>query len=239
MASLPNLPYTDDEKVKSDLLRQKDEQIQSLSQKVDFFQVYLKEMHHRIKNQLSTVITLFRLQRRYTGDAQLAMFLNDCESRVLSITLMHDHLNQLGRAEKCSCQHFIDRMIREMKIIYKFEDKDIRIIRQIDDIPLQPECMMPCGLIITELVTNSIKYAFPESWKGDPEIRISITQDSEWINIKVCDNGVGFELSESYSDSQSLGIQIITMLVEQQLKGTITIKGCQGTCITIKFKNTH
>lgn len=224
------------EKTESDLLKEKDEQIQNLTNTVERLTLFHKEMNHRIKNQLSTIITLLRLQKRYTDDSNLNNFLNDCESRVMSIALVHEHLYKMNHDNSGSCKLYIDRILKEMHNIYQLSDRKIVIATNVDDIHLSSAYMMPCGLVITELLTNCFKYAFPKSWQGDPEIEISVFKENEMCCIKVCDNGVGFDCSESDSDSQSLGIQIVTMLVEHQLNGEIFINSSNGTCINIRFK---
>lgn len=235
MISSPKDPLSEEVSNLQKIVNQKDSQIRDLLKQLDILKLYQKEMHHRIKNHLTTIITLFRLQNRYSDNAEINGLLKDCESRVHAIALIHDQLYKLSHEESTSCEYYVESILKEMNTIYQVDERKIQVTADIESFQMPIEYMMPCGLIITELLANSYKYAFPDDWTGKPLIDISIFHKDGYNHIDVCDNGIGFDASKPGSNSQSLGIQIVTMLVEHQLGGKIHIDNSKGTCVRIKF----
>ncbi len=234
-----NPAYTnlDPEDLKA-LLIERDLEIESLRSEVNNKDLYFREMHHRIKNHLQIILTLFRMQMRYLSDESLTVFLKDCESRVHSIALIHEKLYQTDRFHELGCNAFISKIADELYHIYGVDSKHISLELDIQDFYLSSANVLPCGLIVSELLANALKYAFPDSFKKKGEILIKVHKKDKEISLNVCDNGVGFDSTKSDHEGQTMGLHVVTLLVEKQLGGKIEVCKENGTCIKISFCDT-
>ena len=198
-----------------------------------FKSVVIKEIHHRVKNNLQTIASLLRLQSRRVQDEKFKSILQDSMNRVLAIASTHEILAQNG-IDEVSIKSVLERMLRGIKSGYALEDKNINIQISGDEFNLSSDKVTDISLIVNELVQNSLKYAFDDKSEGN--INIVIQQGKMYSDISVIDDGVGFDIDNI--NGKSLGLSIVKSLVKDKLKGEINITSShEGTKITFDFAN--
>lgn len=220
-----------------------------LKESVDEKEVLIKEIHHRVKNNLQIISSLIHLQSKRMDSSSLLLF-REMYDRIRVMALTHEQLYQSENLALINFEKFISSLIDNLIYSYSINSRDIEIINNTSDINFGINIAIPCGLIVNELLTNSIKYAFPEGKKG--WIRIDIdsiaigddtqnrpeTFDAEdleegvYYRIMVTDNGAGLPENFDIHKSESLGIQIVLDLVDQ-LNGTIGVSRRCGTAFEI------
>ena len=194
-------------------------------------EVLLKEIHHRVKNNLQIISSLLNLQEDYVKKDPTAInVLHESQNRVLSMAMIHEMLYLSKDLSQINFSDYINNLISNLLYSYSAE-KTITPLLKIEEIHLNIETSIPCGLIINELVTNSLKYAFPNK---TGELTISLNSYNDEYKLIISDNGVGFQ--EDYKNlNTSLGLKLVNSLI-QQLDGSINLDKTQGTKYTIKFK---
>ncbi|HWQ20137.1 MAG TPA: PAS domain S-box protein [Methanotrichaceae archaeon] len=204
-----------------------DKLIASLQEK----EVLIKEVHHRVKNNLQVISSLLNLQGRQTKDEETREAFRDCRNRIRSMALVHEKLYGSKELARIDLADYTKNLTSYLSMSYGIE-KRVRIKLDLGDATIGIDKAIPFGLIINELVTNCIKHAFPDGRMG--EIRISLHQDTGNLKLVLSDNGVG--LSEKYDDpgTKSLGLKLVQTLVTQ-LKGTIDVHSNGGAEFVIAF----
>ena len=211
--------------------RRKAEQkiIKSLKEK----EILLQEVHHRVKNNLQIMSSLMKLQSKFISDPKILEIFRESENRIKSMAIVHSKLYNRKDYEKVDFGDYVKSLTDNFHTTYGMKLKNIRIVIDIDKIELNIDTAIPCGLMINELVSNAIKYAFPNGIPG--EIFISMKEDDELsYTLIVRDNGVGMPEGIDIKKSQSLGLQLVTLLTGQ-LTGTVKINIQNGTEFKIKF----
>ncbi|WP_250124130.1 PAS domain S-box protein [Chroococcidiopsis sp. CCMEE 29] len=210
--------------------KQADEKIKaSLKEK----EVLLKEIHHRVKNNLQIISSLLKLQSGYIKDKHTLEMFKDSQSRIRSMALIHEKLYQSQDLSKVDFAEYITNLAANLFRSYELDPTAINSSLNVESIFLEIDVAVPCGLIINELVSNSLKYAFPDRRKG--EIRIHLHSDNQHeIKLIVGDNGIGLPKDFDFQKTGTLGLQLVNNLVEQ-LEGTIEVNGHSGTEFRIKF----
>ena len=194
--------------------------------------VLLKEIHHRVKNNLQIIISLLNLQTGYIKDEVTLKAVKDGQSRVRSMALVHEKFYQSDELSEIDFAEYIEKLCH---FIYQsYGDKTDRIHLQIsgDKIGLDMDTAMPCGLLVNEIVSNSYKYAFPNQEKG--KIQIDFKKIDNKIILLVQDNGVGFPEEYDLEKGESLGMQLIQALTSQ-LDGELIVSRENGTSFKISF----
>lgn len=194
--------------------------------------VLLKEIHHRVKNNLQIVSSLLSLQSRYMEDPGTVEVFKESQSRIKSMALIHEKLYQTGDLTKINLKEYTYELVSDLFQSYSVNTYLVKYKIESSNILLDINTAIPCGLIINELVTNSIKHAFPDNASG--EIDIEIRCDDEDFTLTVKDNGVGFPENLNLDTVKTLGLQLVTSLTKQ-LDGTIKLSKKDGTCFRIKF----
>jgi len=207
-----------------------DEQIKaSLKEK----EILLKEVHHRVKNNLQVISSLLNLQSRYLKDKQGIEVFKDSQNRVRSIALVHEKLYQSKDLTRLNFAEYIQNLTSHLFHSYGVNSDTITLKINTHDASLDLDTAIPCGLIINELVSNSLKHAFPAGKKG--EISIDLHSDNEnRFTLIVSDNGVGFPKDLDFRNTESLGLQLVTTLTNQ-LDGSIELDSSGGTTFRIRF----
>ena len=198
-------------------------------------EVLLKEIHHRVKNNLQVIDALLDYQSDYTVDPGARSILLQSRNRVKSMALIHEQLYQSRDLGKVDFAHYIENLLYNLKNSYGHVAERIELNGAVEDVSLGVYSAIPCGLIINELASNSLKYAFPDSRVG--RIDIAMRQDGEIITLEVSDDGVGIPAEVDIYNTRSLGLQLVHMLT-RQLKGSLEHKksaGGQGACFVINF----
>ncbi|XOV66488.1 MAG: histidine kinase dimerization/phosphoacceptor domain -containing protein [Fluviicola sp.] len=171
----------------------------------------LKEIHHRVKNNLAVVSSLLNMQSSKAKDAYHRGLLEDCRGKVQSIADIHDIVYQTNSFSAISVQKYFSQLLEEILQFYDGDEKDISIELNIDDFELSTQTLIPLGLIVNEVVTNSFKHAFKE--KSGGEVSFTLIEKDGFIQMNIIDNGVGF--NEEDSTQYRLGMDIVSDLADQ------------------------
>lgn len=196
-------------------------------------EVLLKEIHHRVKNNLQVISSLLNLQANSIDDEQIHLILRDSQNRVRSMALIHE---KLYRSEHLAQIDLADYSRDLTAYLFRSQDayaRGITLNIQADNIFLNIDTAVPCGLMINELVSNSLKHAFPEGRGGQILVAIKSGPDQQ-VTLTIKDDGIGFPPAVDFRETESLGLQLVNSLVDQ-LNGSIELVSEQGTQFTITF----
>jgi PAS domain S-box-containing protein len=195
-------------------------------------ELLLREVHHRVKNNLQIITSLINLGSRYEkGNPD--EILKDTKSKIRSMALIHEKLYQSPTLTHVNIKEYIKSFIIDIFRLYNVKNDQITLKTGLEDIELNIETSIPLGLIINEIITNIIKYAFPQNQKGTIEIHLYSQIDQ--IILKISDNGIGIPEKINIKKPETLGLVIIKSLTNQ-IDGTIQINTNPGTTYTITFK---
>jgi two-component sensor histidine kinase len=200
-------------------------------------EVLLQEIHHRVKNNLQIISSLLNLQSRDIRDEKMLGLFKDCQNRVRSMGYIHESLYKTKDLASIDFAEYIKTLTNNLYHSYITDKSKISMTTNVKNISLTIDTAIPCGLIINELVSNALKHAFPSYWKDKGKIEISLQQNGDdEIELIVKDNGVGISENIDFRKSDSLGLKLLTTLVEDQLHGMIVLNRETGTTFLIRFK---
>ncbi|MFP4432692.1 MAG: sensor histidine kinase [Spirochaetota bacterium] len=202
-----------------------------LSKTIQEKELLLREIHHRIKNNLSMAVSLLRLQFDGVADESVRESVEVVADRIESMSLVHQFLYQSETQNSIDFSAFVERVVDELSGTYQVGSA-VRILREIADAPVDINIAVPVALIVTELVTNALKYAFP-SGTGSIRIRTRILPQ-DLVELSVRDDGIGLPAGFDPATSNSLGMQIVYGLTEQ-IRGTVEVISEKGTAVVITF----
>jgi PAS domain S-box-containing protein len=195
--------------------------------------VLLREVHHRVKNNLQIIISLLNLQSRFiTDEATLSAF-RECQNRVRAMALVHEKLYQSKDLAKLDLGNYLKFLGDNLFQFLGMKGRGITLTMDIRDIFLAIDTAIPLGLMINELISNSLKYAFPDGRKG--EITLAVRKEGHTLTILFRDTGVGIPGDFDWRNARSLGLRLVISLVEQ-LDGTIELDRRSGTAFSIVVK---
>lgn len=193
-------------------------------------EILLREITHRVKNSLQIISSLVNLQKSMVENAQTIDLLSQVAHRIQSLALIHETLYKSNEYELVKFRDYTASLISY--ITKTFQSPNVEFITDIDDVILSLDTATNCGMIIMELITNSIKYAFPNHAKG--KITISLKAKNNQGTLCIRDNGIGFPLNADFNTTKTLGMQLVTSLT-QQMNGVIELRRDNGTCFEICF----
>ncbi|MBN2412721.1 response regulator [candidate division KSB1 bacterium] len=198
--------------------------------------LYFMEIQHRVRNNLQLISSLINLQINFADDKKNKIFLKEHENRIKTIGLAYEKLNESINFITIDFTEYIHNLIRYLKVSYssKFNNIDIKV--DTDNIWTAIDYTIPIGLVVNEIISNSLKYAFPESFKENPEIVVWVQDMNHGICLTISDNGIGFPKEIDLFKSNTLGLKLIKTLVENQLGGSIKLEKENGTKYTIILK---
>jgi PAS domain S-box-containing protein len=216
---------------------QRDATLEDLLASLAEKEVLLKEIHHRVKNNLMSIIGLIQLQSMKAKNETLSALLQGIEGRIRSMALVHDNLYQSKDLACIGFKNYLEKLIDQI-IASLNPSRDIHCQVQMADIEVDLDFAIPCGLIVNELLTNAFKYAFPggKPRSGEPACTIKVCMeqnDTTWALV-IADNGVGLPAALKEGTSESLGLKLVKMLVKQ-LSGTIKVDRTAGTMFRLVF----
>lgn len=196
-------------------------------------EVLLKEIHHRVKNNLYVISGLLNLQSSYVEDETVKNLFYDSQNRIQTMAVIHEQLYQSEDLSEINFADYIKRLVDNLFISYNQHQQGIKSITNLEDCYLNIETAIPAGLLINELITNAFKHAFPDN-KG--EITIELKRiEPDLINLKVQDNGQGFPPDLNWKQSPSLGLRLVRLL-SRQLDAEITVNSSgKGTNFCLEF----
>ena len=200
-------------------------------------EILLREIHHRVKNNMQILSSLIRLQLRQADSEQLKDILSESEARIRSMGLLHEKLYQSDSLSDIELGGYLRTLTNEILRMNKRPGSKLEILLEANDIRLGLDTALPCGLIVTELVTNSIKYAFSDGRDGVITVKVSHTSDGAY-SLLVWDNGIGLPPDFDFTKSQSLGMRLVKMLSEQ-LNGSLVADGTHGTRTELVFRESQ
>ncbi len=217
---------TEQQEIEAALRRSEERLRASLQEK----EVLLQEIHHRVKNNLQIVSSLLRLQaNRVTGDGRGALL--ETENRVRSMALVHERLYRDDNPSVIDFAGYLRDLVQQIARSYDTVRSRVAIAVSGSGVELGIEAIVPCGLIVTELVTNSFKHGFPDGRRG--RIHIQLSRESERIRLVVADDGVSMSVADA-PESAGLGLKLVKSLVAQ-LDGTMEVNVADGTTFSIGF----
>jgi PAS domain S-box-containing protein len=207
---------------------------EALKSSLDEKSLLIMEVHHRVKNNLQIISGLIRLQaREITTNEQALAALHECESRVITMALVHESLYQSGNLTNINAKQHITNLVNTL-VMSDNHELHIDMNIDVDDMSLDMNTAVPASLIINELVINSLKHAFVGRNHGT--IRISFHREPDnMLALIVSDDGVGIPPNMNINETRSLGLKLVTRLVRDQLKGSFTIQSDKGTSFGMQF----
>lgn len=195
--------------------------------------VMLKEIHHRVKNNLQVISSLLNLQAEGITDQRVLTLFEDCRHRVNSMALIHEKMYQSHNLVNIDINSYIDELIHSLVDAYD-TDKVIHLKTNVQNLPFRIDTIVPLGLILNEIISNAMKYAFRGLEEGTIAVSLQKTGENEYI-LEAGDNGIGLPAEFELKKASTLGMQLIMMLSEQ-LSGSVEMLQEQGTIYRIKFR---
>lgn len=204
---------------------------QSLKEK----EVLLKEVHHRVKNNMQVISSILNLQSSYVSDDYALSLLKESQNRIKTMAYIHESLYQNKSFTSVNFSDYIATLTNNIIQSYAVSEEKVKLILNLEKINLNLDNSIPTGLIVNELITNAIKHAFPSSAKGF--INVNLKSENNTVYLEVKDNGKGFDPDIDFRNTNSLGLQLVSTLIDQ-IEGDLKFKSekDKGTEVLITFK---
>jgi PAS domain S-box-containing protein len=197
-------------------------------------EVMLREIHHRVKNNMQVISSLFNLQSGHTLNQECRKILKEGQTRLRAMSLVHEKLYQSLDLSKIDLAAYIQSLAIHLFHVYLVDPDQVRLETDFGEVALDINSAVPCGLILNELISNSLKHAFPEGRQG--LIRIGLKREADdTIVLRVEDDGIGFPTNLDFRQVESFGLQIVNLLVGQ-LDAAIDLDRANGTAFTATFR---
>lgn len=194
--------------------------------------ILLKEIHHRVKNNLNIIIGLLELQSQNIEDVAVKEMFRESINRIRSMAIIHEYLYRSENQSAIDLSLYIESLADNLLAVYADIKKELMINYKMDSVFTDFDLAIPVGLIVNEIITNSIKHAFIERPKG--KIDISLEKNNSKIKLTIKDDGIGVPVNLDIENSKSLGLQLIKLLVSQ-LNGDYKIYREDGTTVQIEI----
>jgi two-component sensor histidine kinase len=194
----------------------------------------LKEIHHRVKNNLQVVSSLLGLQSRTIQDPEVRKMFQESQNRIHSMALLHESLYQSDNLSQIDFPAYIRQLAEYLFRAYGVtSERRIHLRTELDKLSLTLDAAVPCGLIVNELISNSLKYAFPDGREG--EIRVGLHEEpNRMARLVVADNGIGLSGEVDWTTTRSLGLRLVRSLA-QQLGAKLEVRSVEGTEVQVMF----
>jgi PAS domain S-box-containing protein len=210
--------------------KQAEEQIKSsLKEK----QIMIDEIHHRVKNNMNVISSLLSLQANNIEDDRTKDILKDSQNRIFAMSAIHETLHGSENLSEIDLKKYLSKITASIFQSSAINPKKVKLKNDITEMPIAINQASPLGLVANELISNSLKYAFPDEREG--EISVSIKKLDKELELTVMDNGVGIPDGLDWKNSNTLGLKLVRTLVENQLDGSIDMESKNGTKFIIKF----
>jgi len=196
-------------------------------------EILLREIHHRARNNMQIISSLLRLQAKKIKDKKLIEILDVCQNRIQSIALIHEKFQKSKDPARIELAHYIQDLA---VLLYRSHGADPNVIRlntEMENIQVDIDRAIPFGLIVNEVLTNSLRHAFPDGKNGEIRIRLRAVNQRK-LEFVLIDNGVGFPEDAAFHKTDSLGLQLVNELAEQ-IGGDIKLVTEGGTIFKITF----
>lgn len=204
---------------------------QSLKEK----EVLLKEVHHRVKNNMQVISSILNLQSSYVSDDYALSLLKESQNRIKTMAYIHESIYQNKSFTSVNFSDYIATLANNIIRSYSVSEEKIQLVLNLEKINLNLDNSIPTGLIVNELITNAIKHAFPASAKGF--ITVNLKSKNNTVYLEVKDDGIGFDSDIDFRNTNSLGLQLVSTLIDQ-VEGELEFKSekNKGTSVLITFK---
>jgi two-component sensor histidine kinase len=216
-------------------ITQKKKQEVRISESLKEKELLLKEIHHRVKNNLQIISSIINLQAASIQDEQILEILRESKNRIYTMATIHENLYQSEQFSSIQFDYYLKKLVGNTLTSYKLPSLDITVHYHLDKVKLSLDQAIPCGLIVNELLTNVVKYAFIARDKG--ELTIELTELNGKIELIFADNGVGLPDYLNVEQTTTLGLQLVTTLINQ-LDGEFKLSTQKGTKFLITFDKT-
>ena len=196
-------------------------------------EVLLREIHHRVKNNLQVISSLLALQAGAAADPRTRSMLRESQDRVRSMALIHEKLYQTGAERGVSFAEYARDLAAHLRHSWAGESGPVEVEVDVEEVSLDMDISVPCGLIINELLSNALKHAFPQGRSG--RVRLGLHRaGADTLVLSVSDNGVGFPPGIDVREPRTLGLRIVNILAAQ-IRATLELVPGEGTTITLSF----
>ena len=198
-------------------------------------EVLLREVHHRVKNNMQVISSILNLQSSYVSDEYALTLLKESQNRIKTMAYIHESLYQNKSFTSVNFSDYVYTLVNNIVQSYSASSEKIKLELNIDKVTLSLDSSIPAGLIINELITNAIKHAFPGSKQGT--IIFNLRCENNFVFLELKDNGVGFAPGIDFENSHSLGLQLVNTLIEQ-IEGQLKFKSKKdvGTEVLVTFR---
>lgn len=196
-------------------------------------EILLKEVHHRVKNNLQVISSILSLQSNYIVDKNVLDILKESQDRIKTMSFVHERLYQNTDFSSIKLGEYILSLAQNLLYSYKRDGIHIKLNTHFDDVYLDLDQAIPCGLIVNELVSNALKHAFKQMKKGN--LNVTIKKIKSTITIQIKDDGIGIPKDIDINNTETLGFQLVQALVDQ-LDGKMNLNSKKGTEYLIKFE---
>ncbi|APG28096.1 hypothetical protein A7E78_09735 [Syntrophotalea acetylenivorans] len=195
-------------------------------------EVLLQEIHHRVKNNLQVVSSLLFLQAQRFSDPELQACFLESQSRICSMALAHEQLYQSKNLSEISIKKYMENLVGQLEKSFQSPKQEVDCRLVVENVPLDIEKVVPCGLLVTELLSNAYKHAFADGCSG--QVTVSLQSENGQIELKVVDDGIGLPAEFDHRQAKTLGLQLVSALVNQ-LGGALEVETVNGTCFRVNF----
>ena len=197
-------------------------------------EVLLREIHHRVKNNLQVVSSLLDMQARRARNKDAIDVLTESKNRINAMALIHAQLYESRDLAEINMKGFVNKLLLQLLQSYPVKDTEITKTVSVADYPVPISMAVPVGLIINELLSNALKHAFASRNEGKIEVRLTVSEEGK-VNLTVSDDGVGLPPGFDIDKTGTLGLRLIKILTEDQLHGTLEVISDDGTTFNIEF----
>jgi PAS domain S-box-containing protein len=201
-------------------------------------EILLREVHHRVKNNIQAIIYLIESRMEQITDNQIRLMLKGIQEQARTMGLVYEQLYQTDSLTKVGMQRYLHDL--SANVVEAFGcGRQIELNVDCEDIHLEVASAIPCGLMVNELLTNALKYAFPSSYRGIPQLTISFETEDNHYELTVQDNGVGLPADIEHRTQQRMGLRLVKLWATHQMGGTLEVLDGDGTSyhITFPYKN--
>jgi two-component sensor histidine kinase len=181
---------------------------------------------------MQVISSILNLQSSYVNDVYALNLLKECQNRIKSMAFIHESLYQTKNFESVNFSEYVTTLSKNLVHTYSINTKKVKLILTLDELMLNLDASIPCGLIINEIISNSLKYAFTDNRDGIIFVTLGVNKNK--VKIEVGDNGIGIPENVDIKNTQTLGLQLVDTLVEQ-LSGTLKLNRSKGTIFSIEF----
>lgn len=196
-------------------------------------EVLLKELHHRTKNNMNVISNLMNLQMRAIKDPSIRQHFAEAQNRIQSMALVHKMLYKTRELSRLDLKEYLSELARSIFGSYREQAKNIGLKLDMDPVTISLEVATAFGLLVNELLTNSVRHAFPGNMPG--EIRLALKLKGNKIELSCSDNGVGLPSGFRIENQESLGLLLVKTISQKQLFGKLEVRRGKGTNITVSM----